>query len=100
MKKLLMIAALLPAAAKADDRNLAYEIIAGLTTEVGQRLAGTEREATARAWAVEKFKALGFQNIRIEPFDSATLVDIERAIRESRLGLNGSIEGKDRKSVV
>jgi ribosome recycling factor len=32
--------------------------------------------------------------IRIEPFDSATLKDIDRAIRESRLGLNGSIEGK------
>ena len=32
--------------------------------------------------------------IRIEPFDSATLRDIDRAIRESRLGLNGSIEGK------
>ncbi len=32
--------------------------------------------------------------IRIEPFDTATLVDIDRAIRESRLGLNGSIEGK------
>lgn len=32
--------------------------------------------------------------IRIEPFDSATLPDIDRAIRESRLGLNGSIEGK------
>ena len=32
--------------------------------------------------------------IRIEPFDSDTLQDIDRAIRESRLGLNGSIEGK------
>jgi ribosome recycling factor len=32
--------------------------------------------------------------IRIEPFDAATLRDIDRAIRESRLGLNGSIEGK------
>ncbi len=32
--------------------------------------------------------------IRIEPFDPATLHDIDRAIRESRLGLNGSIEGK------
>jgi len=32
--------------------------------------------------------------IRIEPFDSATLKDIDRAIRDSRLGLNGSIEGK------
>lgn len=32
--------------------------------------------------------------IRIEPFDSSTLHDIDRAIRESKLGLNGSIEGK------
>src|SRR5690606_7638166 len=32
--------------------------------------------------------------IRIEPFDASTLTDIDRAIRESRLGLNGSIEGK------
>ena len=32
--------------------------------------------------------------IRIEPFDSSTLQDIDRAIKESRLGLNGSIEGK------
>lgn len=32
--------------------------------------------------------------IRIEPFDPGTLQDIDRAIRESRLGLNGSIEGK------
>ena len=32
--------------------------------------------------------------IRIEPFDSSTLGDIDRAIRESRLGLNGSVEGK------
>ena len=32
--------------------------------------------------------------IRIEPFDAGTLHDIDRAIRESRLGLNGSIEGK------
>lgn len=32
--------------------------------------------------------------IRIEPFDPSTLHDIDRAIRESRLGLNGSIEGK------
>ena len=32
--------------------------------------------------------------IRIEPFDPGTLQDIDRAIRESKLGLNGSIEGK------
>lgn len=32
--------------------------------------------------------------IRIEPFDPSTLQDIDRAIKESRLGLNGAIEGK------
>lgn len=32
--------------------------------------------------------------IRIEPFDPGTIQDIDRAIRESKLGLNGSIEGK------
>lgn len=69
MKKLLILAALLPAATSAQDRNLAYEITAGLTTEVGQRLAGTEQEAKARTWATLKLKALGFQNIRIEPFE-------------------------------
>jgi len=32
--------------------------------------------------------------IRIEPFDPATIRDIERAFQESKLGLNPSIEGK------
>ncbi|HKP34645.1 MAG TPA: M28 family peptidase, partial [Sphingomicrobium sp.] len=41
----------------------------GLTTEVGQRLAGTAAEARARDWAVAKLKALGFSNVRVEPFD-------------------------------
>ena len=53
-------------AALKDD--LAYEITEGLTTEVGQRLAGTEAEARARSWAVAKLKALGFRNVRVEPF--------------------------------
>lgn len=32
--------------------------------------------------------------IRIEPFDPATIKDIERGINESRLGVNPSVEGK------
>lgn len=32
--------------------------------------------------------------IRIEPFDPGTIKDIERAINESKLGLNPSVEGK------
>jgi carboxypeptidase Q len=49
--------------------DYAYAIVEGLTTEVGPRLAGTEAEARARDWAVRKLKAMGFANVRIEPFD-------------------------------
>src|SRR5690349_19623341 len=49
--------------------DYAWDIVEGLTTEVGQRLAGTEAEARARDWAVNKLKAMGFSNVRVEPFD-------------------------------
>ena len=48
--------------------DTAYDIVAGLTTEVGPRLDGTEAEARARSWAVARLQALGFQNVRIEPY--------------------------------
>src|SRR5687768_17863443 len=54
-------------AALKDD--LAWEITEGLTTEVGPRLAGTEAEARARDWAVNKLTAMGFSDVRVEPFD-------------------------------
>ena len=54
-------------AALKDD--YAWDIVEGLTTEVGQRMAGTEAEARARDWAVRKLKDLGFANVRVEPFD-------------------------------
>jgi hypothetical protein len=50
----------------------AWNITEGLTTEVGQRLAGTEAEAHGREWAVAKLKALGFSNVQVEPFDMPT----------------------------
>ncbi|MFL6733977.1 MAG: M20/M25/M40 family metallo-hydrolase [Sphingomicrobium sp.] len=46
----------------------AWDIVEGLTTEVGQRLAATEAEARARAWAVAKLKAMGFANVHVEEF--------------------------------
>ncbi|WOE74067.1 M20/M25/M40 family metallo-hydrolase [Alterisphingorhabdus coralli] len=54
--------------AKALEDDTAYDIVEGLTTEVGHRLAGTEDEARARDWAVQKLASLGFENIRVEPF--------------------------------
>ena len=48
--------------------HYAWDIVEGLTTEVGQRLAGTEAEARARDWAVGRLKAMGFANVHVEPF--------------------------------
>jgi hypothetical protein len=55
-------------AALAGD-DYAWNIVEGLTTEVGPRLAGTEAEARARAWSVAKLRSLGFSNVRVEEFD-------------------------------
>jgi len=54
--------------ALAND-HYAWDIVEGLTTEVGQRLAATEAEARARDWAVRRLTAMGFSNVHIEPFD-------------------------------
>jgi len=49
--------------------HYAWDIVEGLTTEVGPRLAGTKAEARAREWAVKWLNAMGFANVRVEPFD-------------------------------
>lgn len=49
--------------------SLGYDTVEALTTEVGPRLAGSEGEARARAWAVTTLTNLGFSNVRVEPFD-------------------------------
>ncbi len=54
--------------------EVAYDIIEGLTTEIGPRQGGTQAEAKARDWSIAKLKALGFENIRIEPFMMPTWV--------------------------
>ena len=56
-------------AERAKESDLAYRITESLTTEVGPRLAGTEQEARARAWALRTFEELGFENVRNEPFE-------------------------------
>ena len=61
-------------AAQLRDQALAGDTIAwalteGLTTEVGQRMAGTEAEARAREWMVTHLNALGFSNVHVETFD-------------------------------
>ena len=84
MKKLFLLALALPSLALAQPTadnaaalrdqalagdTVAWDMIEGLTTEVGQRMAGTEAEARGREWAVRRLTELGFSNVRVEPFD-------------------------------
>ena len=59
------IAALLRERAMADSG--AYKIVESLTTEVGARPAGSDADARAVAWAVAKFRALGYDKVYTEP---------------------------------
>lgn len=60
------------AAAMLRDRamagNTAYGIVAGLTTEIGQRLAATPPEARARDWVAARMTALGLANVHIQTY--------------------------------
>ncbi|WDS35799.1 M28 family peptidase [Pseudoxanthomonas sp.] len=51
--------------ALADDTG--WKVTESLTTEIGPRLAGSEADARAVAWAQAKFKALGFDKVWTEP---------------------------------
>jgi len=53
--------------ALADTVGLAF--VEDLTTEVGQRLAGSEAEQRARDWSVAELTELGFDNVRVEAFE-------------------------------
>ena len=57
--------------ARALGSDLGFEIVRDLVTEVGPRPAGWDGEARAREWTAAKMKALGFTNVRIEPFTIA-----------------------------
>ncbi len=64
-----------------ETDELAWDFVAGLTTEVGPRQAGTEAEARGRAWAMAWLNAKGFANVADEPFMMDTWLpgDIARA---------------------
>ncbi len=62
-----------PAVAALRDKALtddaAYAIVEGLTTEIGPRPpGGSAAQARARDWSVARLKAMGFRNVRIEPY--------------------------------
>ena len=60
-------------AVKLRDRAMAGEDISldfvrELTTRFGPRPAGSPNEQAAAAWAADKLRALGFENVQIQPF--------------------------------
>src|SRR5690606_36442514 len=52
-------------AALQDDTG--WKVTESLTTEVGPRLAGSEADARAVAWAEAKFRELGYDKVWTEP---------------------------------
>ncbi len=53
---------------KALDDPAAFAFVESLTTEIGQRLAGTAAHKRAVAWAEARLRAAGFDNVHAEPF--------------------------------
>lgn len=49
------------------QKNEAYALLESLTTEVGPRMAGSPADAKAVAWAEQKFKALGYDKVTLQP---------------------------------
>jgi hypothetical protein len=52
---------------KAMHDDTAYKTVEALTTEVGARMASGVNDPRARAWAIARFKALGFDKVYTEP---------------------------------
>ncbi len=100
----------LATAVRLRDRALtddtAWNVLEGLTTEVGPRLAGSDADARAVAWAVARFKALGFDRVWTEPVSfpkwqrrsesAAVLGAHAQALKVTALGGSpgGTIEGE------
>ena len=61
------IAIVKQAMATAHGSELAYDIVASLTTEIGPRPAGSANDARAVAWAKAKLTSLGFERVWTEP---------------------------------
>lgn len=52
--------------------KVAWNIVEGLTTEIGPRPDGSPQQARAREWGVARLKALGFKNVHIETYQLDT----------------------------
>ena len=84
--------------------DLAWEIVEGLTTEVGARLAGTEADHRAVEWTRRKLESLSFDRVWLERIEfpvwvryheSARIVTpFPQKLHITALGYSGSTEGE------
>lgn len=58
-------------AAPAEGSGPAWDIVEGLTTEIGPRPAGSPAEGRARDWSKAKLIELGFRNVTIDEFKTS-----------------------------
>lgn len=84
--------------------GLAWEIVEGLTTEVGPRLAGTEADHRAVEWAKRKLELLSFDKVWLERIEFPVWVRYHESARITApfpqklhitaLGYSGSTDGE------
>jgi len=55
-------------AAKAMASHWGYDFLADLTTDIGPRMAGSKAEQDAAAWAADRLKKAGFDEVHFEKF--------------------------------
>ncbi|MBA4354862.1 MAG: peptidase M28 family protein [Novosphingobium sp.] len=106
LRAVALSALILPNAVMAQEPSgdVAWDILAGLTSEVGPRMPGSEAEARARVWAEARLKALGFAQVAVEPFpirgyvrgrDEASLIaPIPFKLAVTALGYSGTTTDK------
>lgn len=106
LRAVALSALILPNALMAQEPSgdVAWDILAGLTSEVGPRMPGSEAEARARVWAEARLKALGFAQVAVEPFpirgyvrgrDEASLIaPIPFKLAVTALGYSGTTTDK------
>ena len=84
----------------------AYVLLESLTTDVGQRLAGSANDAKAVAWAKAKFTELGFDKVYTEPVSypvwmrgEESLVSVSPAAQKFSVAALGGSMGTGAKGV-
>ncbi len=90
--------------------GLAWEIVEGLTTEVGARLAGTEADHRAVEWAERKLESLSFDRVWLQRIEfpvwtrhhevARIVAPYPQDLHVTALGYSGSTDGEITAEVI